>query len=279
MLFKLPRRRGFQTDDGEGWITVYADLMSALLCMMVMMFSMANIDVEKFQIVTSAITKYLNKEETVPEEDTDMTSQERRLEALRMLTLLLDLGHPDELLQKLLKIAKDDEKLKDLKRVAQQHGIVGKEVPQVKAYSFEFTVPAEGLFRPQTVYLTSSGIDKFQVLGKSLLRILEDPKKHVEIVGHMDSGTIIGDDSSFSSIHMLSVGRAEAVSLVLQHVGIPARRISVLGRGASEPLFTDRTPTRKLIPEAARRNRRIVVRVVSAAERADGLGKESTDGK
>ena len=97
------------------------------------------------------------------------------------------------------------------------------------------------------------------VLDDVALRMRQDPRATVEIVGHSDS-TGSGEDNERTSRE-----RAEKVRqyLVETH-GIDAARMNVSGAGSAQPIAPNDTPEGRL------RNRRVEVRVTIPGGEADG---------
>jgi OOP family OmpA-OmpF porin len=87
------------------------------------------------------------------------------------------------------------------------------------------------------------------VLEKAYSALFAQPGVTVEIVGYTDD---IGDPAQNE---LLSLRRAESVKSWLVKKGIPAWRLTTVGKGPREPLAPNDTP------EGRARNRRIEFRV------------------
>ena len=90
------------------------------------------------------------------------------------------------------------------------------------------------LFETDSAVLTESAIAQVSRIGDILVKYPED---RIRIEGHTDSrGTGPYNES-------LSLRRAEAVSRVLSSRGVAPRQIMVLGRGETEPVAPNESPS------------------------------------
>ncbi|MEY4066447.1 MAG: Membrane MotB of proton-channel complex MotA/MotB [Pseudomonadota bacterium] len=207
----------------------YADLITLLLAVFVLLFSLASIDSNKVANVTKAIATYLN---TKTVENTvsigDVSLQERQMLALRLLSTYLDLGHPDQVLQKLLTIQENTEEIKKLQALAERLGLFGNAKLNTPALKYEIIFPERILFDQHSPYMTKSGLRILASLTPKIKEALAAEEKFVEIVAEVDGRK--KPPTGFSSAHIFASARAEAVSLFIQKGGIPASRIQLTGR-------------------------------------------------
>mgnify|MGYP003869094763 CR=1 FL=1 len=91
------------------------------------------------------------------------------------------------------------------------------------------------LFKPGTVELMETA---YPVLD-SLAKMLVNRDEKIRIVGHTDNSPIV--DKKYASNVELSVARAVVVSNYLQKGGIKPERISISGMGEYEPVFKNDT--------------------------------------
>lgn len=89
------------------------------------------------------------------------------------------------------------------------------------------------------------------------------PNSSLMIVGHADS---VGSDSYNQA---LSERRARSASAFLQSRGVAASRISAVGRGETEPLFSNSSE------EGRRRNRRVEVAIYASEEYRQRILREN----
>jgi len=90
------------------------------------------------------------------------------------------------------------------------------------------------LFETNSAVLTESAVTQVSAIGDILVKYPED---RIRIEGHTDSrGTAPYNEA-------LSMRRAEAVYRVLTSRGVTPRQIMVLGRGETEPVAPNETPS------------------------------------
>ncbi|WP_063049957.1 OmpA family protein [Nocardia arthritidis] len=107
-------------------------------------------------------------------------------------------------------------------------------------------------FAPDSAVLPVSADDVLRPLVESASRC---EVRQVEVVGHIACTALDGHDSS-----NLSGRRADAVAARLVALGLPPSLLgTVVGRGASEPVIPNLTPSGRFIESAAVLNRRVEV--------------------
>lgn len=255
-----------EAEEEGGWLVSYADLVTLLLCVFVLLFAMSSLDTEKIKAVTHAVSNYMNHKESPVDDETDANKTDRQLQALRLLTEYLELGHPDELLAKLLRMGERPKEIEDLKFLAQKLGIVTSAQPQSNYSRFELVISSQMLFEPGTARLTVSGYQSLLKIADKIANSVKQPGRRLEISGHTDTSPL-PKDSLFSSQQMLSAARAEAVSLALAKVGVSPEKIQITGKGSTEPLLPERTADGKIDAAAQAKNRRIVISILTSTKR------------
>jgi chemotaxis protein MotB len=250
-------------EEGEAWLMSYADLVTLLLAIFVLLFSMASLDNERVSQVTKAISTYM----TTRTVDTgvsvgDVSLEERQLLAYRRLANFLDLGHPDEVLARLDKIQESPEEVRKLLALAERMGLYGNAKMNQESLRYEVVIPMAMAFEDDGPYLLPKGLELLKALAPRLRESLRDPRRSLEIAGHTDSNPL-PDGSEFSSLHILSAARAEAASLTLQELGVDGRRVSIVGKGPTEPVAPERNARGQDIPGAAAKNRRLVISILT----------------
>lgn len=245
-------------EEGEEWLMSYADLITVLLAVFVLLFSMSSVDSGKAIKVTTAISKYLLTKKIDENVQADITIVDRNMQALRLLTTFLDLGNPDDLLERLLAMVEKPADIDRLHSLAERMGVLGNAKLEKPTLNFELEIPAKLLYENDSPYLSDNGIKVVQGMASTLKNALSDGSRVLEIVGHTDSEPL-PPNSPFSSNKILSAARAEAVSLILQRESVPANRITIIGKGDTEPLYLEKGPSGQIDLEARARNRRVTM--------------------
>ena len=247
-------------EHGEEWLMSYADLITVLLAVFVLLFSMSTVDSTKAIKVTSAISQYLLTKKVDQNVSADVTLVDRQLQALRLLTTFLDLGNPDEVLEKLLTMVSKPKEIERLRALSQRMGIMGHARLAKPDLAYELNVPVQFLYRGKTAFLSDDGVKLVRGLAPTLREVLQDNDRILEIQGHTDSMPI-APDSQYSSNNMLAAARAEAVALLLIQGGVSEAKVQIVGKGSSEPLYEEKDPSGNWLPQAQQRNQRVTLAV------------------
>ena len=249
-------------EEGEAWLMSYADLISLLLAVFVLLFSLSTIDPPKAQIAAKAISTYLNEKRVDGSPAGDISLVDRQLMAMRLLSQFLDLGNPDKVLEKLMKMQDQPEELKKLQALAERMGLTGNAKLRSNISRYEIVLPEKLIFAKGSVELTSASAAVFKKITPRIIDALKDERRSIVIIGHTDPSDVSKD---FSSTHIQSAAQAEAISLALQTYGVSPQRITVVGKGGTEPLFQSNGQNPVENARLAAKNRRVVLAIDTEA--------------
>jgi chemotaxis protein MotB len=247
-------------EGGEEWLMSYADLITVLLAVFVLLFSMSTVDSSKAIKVTTAISQYLLTKKVDQNVAADVTLVDRQLQALRLLTTFLDLGNPDEVLEKLLTMVDKPKEIERLRALSERMGIMGHARLAKPDLAYELNLPVQFLYKGKAAFLSDDGVKLVRGLAPTLREVLQEEDRVLEIQGHTDSMPI-SQDAQYSSNNMLAAARAEAVALLLIQSGIPDSKIQIVGKGSSEPLYEEKDAKGNWLPQAQQRNQRVTLAV------------------
>jgi chemotaxis protein MotB len=260
------RRHRFHDDheeheNEERWLVSYADMMTLLFCLFMVLFAISSVNTSKFQALQQSLqdafsgailsggkavmTTGSNQEHT----QTTMAATPP-LEALRVATTLTSQKDSTDDAQRAAQEQAAFEALKRrIDKLARQEGI---------AKHVKTSITPEGLvvelltdkvfFDSGSAYLKPSAGALLSKLGAVIAGEHDHP---VQVEGHTDAQPIHTD--RYSSNWSLSGDRAAAVVDVLYHSGVLSRRLSLKGYGAQDPIATNSTP------QGRSRNRRVDV--------------------
>lgn len=245
-------------EHSEEWLMSYADLITVLLAVFVLLFSMSTVDSSKAMKVTTAISQYLLTKKVDDTAASDITLVDRQLQALRLLTTFLDLGHPDDVLERLLSMVDKPEEIERLRALSERMGVLGHARLAKPDLGYEMNIPVKILYSGKEAILTNEGVKVIRGIAPTLREVMADPGRILEIQGHTDSMPL-PPDAPFSSNHMLSAARAEAVALLLVQAGLDESRIQIVGKGSSEPLYEEKDKSGQWIQTAQQRNQRVTL--------------------
>lgn len=237
----------------EGWLTSYADLITLLLAVFVMLFSMSTLDESKMKELSNAMSNYIAKKEVSSAAKEDVTALERQAEGMRLLSIMLDLGNTDDVLGRILKIQGNAAEQRRLKELSQKLGIAGNGNFATLKPQFDFVFSDELLFAKNSADLLPTAQTRLRKLAPRLREVVKKEMTVLEISGHSDSSTSQG----ISNLE-LSSKRAMSVFKFLREEGeVPESKMRVVGKGSTDPIY----PAVQGVSSS--KNRRVVISVTN----------------
>ncbi|WP_061212727.1 OmpA/MotB family protein [Syntrophomonas wolfei] len=238
------RRRKKVQDEGHGgmerWLITYSDLITLLMVFFVMMYSMSQINAQKFAAVANSLSLVLTGQAM----STLSTQGPSMVEGLsgQMLpegpgTIPDNQGQLDEVKRMIAEFIKAE----DLANGEAQKGgntsttrlsdsLIVYEQERGLVISFKDTM----LFASGSDELTPRAREIIQQIGGALLKL----PNYIRVEGHTDNRPI--NTRKFPSNWELSVLRASNVVHVLnENARIPAERLSIIGYGEHRPLVAN----------------------------------------
>ena len=251
-------------EDGELWLVSYADMVTLLLGLFVVLYSLSQVDDRKLNLVAESMKEAFGKKGAPPasaEEQMDRATRESR--ALAFLTR--GLGFPentDASLERIERLATAD---KSLHSVAAELRKIASEGSQLVAKRSQVTLslPEAILFDASMSQLSEGGRRAITELVP-FLKTLRPPLR-IEILGHTDQRPT-STGGRFSSNWELSAVRASSVLESLVKQGISEGQISARGMGSSSPLFPERGENGDTLAGNRLRNRRIEIRILRGVD-------------
>lgn len=222
----------------ERWLVSYADFMTLLFALFVVLFASAYRDKQSLQRVSAAVKdgfqdlQVFPSSTPVPTAATDAAAREKRAQS----------GGIDmmELQRKLNKaLGKEIERQEIALRITPE--------------GFVISLHELGFFASGQAQLLPGASDKMRRLAAVLMEYGLD----MRVEGHSDDVPI--HNAQFASNWDLSTGRATAVAMMLlQDARFDPRRLSIAGYGQYHPVASNDTP------EGRQANRRVDIVVVNA---------------
>ncbi len=257
----LMKRKEKSEIDGSAWLTTYGDLVTNLLCFFILLFSMATLDVQKYEEIAKSLRSSFSRKSggndlgsnmgksilTVNFVNPDDTG-ERRVDNERYIEAAEDI-----ILDDTEKIRK--EKLQKAKWQLQADIIdLGLaeyvEVLDQKEYLL-VRLNEQVLFESGSAEILEEGKNTLNVLGKSL-SLLDN---EIMVIGHTD--TIPINTPLFPSNWELSTKRATNVVLyMVRTLGLDPTKLTPAGNGEFRPIGDNKTV------EGRQKNRRIEMMIL-----------------
>lgn len=255
-----------QSGGGEGlpeWLATFGDLMNLLLCFFVLLFSMSNVDAEKYDAVSQSFQQTFS---IFPAGAMAIG------EGVLISNGVSQLNELDKYINSTGKLAESEEESEQVeefenKQMAESEKVAEKVEEALKESDMESEVDID--FTSQYVTLTLNGAMLFDsgsagIKKESepvLLRVGQILTKYanstIEIEGHTDNVPI--KTSKFANNDVLSSFRALAIfDFLIENAALDPAKVKHSGRGEYVPVADNSTP------EGRAKNRRVEIKLYHA---------------
>jgi chemotaxis protein MotB len=264
-------------ENEERWLVSFADMMTLLFCLFMVLFAISSVNTSKFESLQKALQdafsgRILSGGKAIIETGNDVPPERAQatppMPAISPLTALQDDAQPKDDSEKQAAAQKEQEDFKALKKriddLARKSGLKGRVVTTVRDRGLVVQLITDKVFfdsgradlKPGAIHILDS-------IGG----VLESERKHPIVVeGHTDSQPISGG-GTYPSNWELSGARSAAVVRVFVHTGVLPRRLSLAGYADEIPVATNTTA------QGRSRNRRVEV-VLTRIYGAAGQGRQ-----
>lgn len=245
------RRRGDRQDDHgagmERWLLTYADMITLLLALFIVLWSISSVNISKFQELRASLHQALSGK-VIPGTSSLLNSGAAVLQPQGTPVPTPKPTSPVDIKQSIeTKITaalqqRETQHLKNVQRqvrqYAAQHGLTGKLRTSVNAEGLEIRVLTDDLlFDPGQATLKSKAIPILYHVARALnTNQLTNP---IRVEGNTDNVPI--STPRFRSNWELSTARADAVLEFMLSAGIKPTRLSAVGYGDTRPIATNAT--------------------------------------
>jgi chemotaxis protein MotB len=237
-------------EEGERWLVSFADMMTLLFALFMVLFSISSVNVSKLQVLQKVLQdafsgKILSGGSAVMESGSDKKAEkaapEPPMPALSPLASLATEStstSPDDSRKQAAAEQQDFQALKRrIDALARQHGLAGKVSTEVRRRGLVVQLLTDKLFFASGQATLQPGAVK---LLDPLAKVVAGEREHPVIVeGHTDSQPV--HSAQYPSNWELSGDRAAAVVRVLIHGGVLEKRLSLAGFAAEVPAATNST--------------------------------------
>ena len=236
-------------EEGEGWLVSYADMVTLLFGLFVILYSMATVEDKKFAELGKSLAAGFNKKApditTDAEHDTQnvLTEEQQQMRAFQMLVAIMNLGDPNSAVRDVAKAyqtyvdqkstgALASEILKDHKEVQVQDAIKNAATHRDERLT-EIIIPSNEIFGAGTAKISTQGIRSLEAISKIIIKILDSVT--VKIESHTDK-TSVSEARPLEGWNLTN-DQANAIAYFFLEKGIPGRSISAIGRSYFEPFI------------------------------------------
>lgn len=248
----MHRRKKKKHDDhmGEDWLLPYADMLTLLLALFIVLFASSTIDVQKFQEIASAFSSALNGGDGALDHTEPITLNDIPPKS----SIITPKETPPIVDQD--KGEKDKQELKELQEKINAY-INEKKL----ALSLKTTLTESGLII--TILdnaLFDSGSAEMKPNAKKLAKeisqfLVADPPRRIIIEGHTDNVPI--RNSNFDSNWVLSFYRAyNFMEILLENPKLTPEDLSPVANGEFKPVASNETK------EGRAKNRRVEIKIL-----------------
>lgn len=255
------KRKKHEEHVDESWLLPYADLLTLLLALFIVLFASSSIDAQKFNQISDTFSSIVHGGEGLLDSNTNMTPENETSSAVS--------DQNDEEEKK--EAAEDTEKEKDSEAdlEAAEREELKKIQKKIETYiedkdlsdKFSTDLTDEGLLLTiNDNVLFNSGSSEVSVKDEEIAKeisdlLVMDPPREVIISGHTDNVPI--STSSYNSNWELSVMRSvNFMKLVLENEKLDPRWFSAKGYGEYKPIASNDTA------EGREKNRRVEVLIL-----------------
>lgn len=239
------RRKRIEHDNPERWLISYADFITLLFAVFVVLYSISSVNEGKYKIFSDSLNILFTNQPAQSSETMIVNKQEQVLKAL-VDRRVARLGEQQRKMQERMKAIAAS--LSQVMATMIAQGQVS--VNQTKR-GVEINISASSLFKPGEALLQPAAAEILHQVAE----VLSQEDQAIEVEGHTDDVPI--STTLFPSNWELSSGRASSVVRMLISHGVPERRLSAVGMASNQPLVPNDTP------ENRAKNRRVSITILS----------------
>lgn len=227
----------------DRWLVSYADFITLLFAFFVVMYAISSVNTGKYRVLSSSLIQaftngssavIIREQREMPPAKTLPPIQKRNGEALQQ-----ERDHMTRIARDILTVLAP---LIDQGKVRVTQTDLGVKVE----------INASVLFAPGDAKLTHESSEALTAVAA----VLKDDVRAIQVEGHTDSVPI--RNAMFASNWELSAVRAGSVVRLFVENGIAEKRLTAVGKGATQPVADNDTAEGRL------RNRRVAVIILSA---------------
>lgn len=236
----------------------YSDLMNLLLILFILLYTMANIDTEKYQQVAASLRHAFGN-----------YSAENVIGSNGGSPSILDLGgalDPEAVVPTDTEKQQMEAVQSEVQNLVQELGLTGEVSVETQERGIYISIGEQVLFKSGSAELDAAATNDIIKIGREILAKMPDKQMRVE--GHTDNIPI--KNARFPDNQELSTARANNVwRILVKDAGIDPKRISATGYGEYRPLVPNDTE------EHRKQNRRVDIVILREIYDVTEPGAES----
>lgn len=237
----------------ESWLLPYADLLTLLLALFLVLYAMSSTDAKKFQEMSDAFNVVLTGGTGVLEYNKIEPSNSNRSGSNEALNIPASKTEEKKRAELMKQEQEDMEKLKkQLDSYIKNNGLSTELSTQLNHSQLMITIRDNALFAPGEATVKPEA----RALAKEISNLLQEfPDYDVIVSGHTDD--FPENSSKYPSNWELSADRAmQFMKILLQNEALDPKRFMSVGYGEYHPIASNKTP------EGKAKNRRVEVSII-----------------
>jgi len=254
-LSRRHRHEDHEEHPNETWLVPYADLLTLLLALFVVLYAMSSVDAQKFQEMSRAFSVAFNSGIGVLDQSAVVVSVDQMTNSTDMVRLSggKEGVSSSEAARRAEQELREFEQLRDqLSQYIQENNLTTQLDIQLNHSSLLITISDNALFASGKADLTPEA----KKLGVAIGTMLRNyPGYEISVEGHTDNQPI--NTAEFESNYELSAKRAiNFMRVLIEAGGLDPRLVSSTGYGEFRPVADNDTP------EGRAKNRRVEVSIL-----------------
>jgi chemotaxis protein MotB len=214
-------------ESSERWLVSYSDFITLLMVLFVVLYSMGQIDVQKYKALATSMRTAFTLGGPVQVIETDINQGSGTTEDGSPKPIVVP-GIPES-------PPKSEEVAGRLTAMLVSQNLAGSVSVQTNVEGVLISLSEKLVFAPGTVELPPDAVPVLQTIAE-MLRPIDN---QIRLVGHTDDSAPA--DSRFNNNMELSLARALTVADYLIAAGVRPERLIVSGRGQYQPIFHNDT--------------------------------------
>jgi chemotaxis protein MotB len=228
----LEEEKDYDEDDPNRWILPFADFITLLFAVFVVMYAVSNVEESKFKSLSESLSVALNVKESQDNFEIIQNSKNN--------SLIQKQSKSDNFIELSANLQNDLAPL-----------IADKKIRIIKStYGIEIEINDSFLFKSGQADLDFL----FTQPIREIADILKKYPNQIEVEGHTDDAKI--SSAVYPSNWELSAARASSVIRALIANGVPEKQLAAIGYAATRPIDTNSTE------EGRYRNRRVAIKIL-----------------
>ncbi|MBS2968562.1 flagellar motor protein MotB [Metabacillus sp. KIGAM252] len=249
-MAKRKRKEKHEEHMDESWLIPYADLLTLLLALFIVLFAMSSIDANKFQMMARAFNSTFEGGTGIMEYPSPLPDGE-------MEQLDVTKAEPKEQQEQKQELERLKEAEKKINEYITNKGLNAKLKTSLTDEGLLITINNDILFESGSIYVRKRDED----LAKEISQLLVmEPPRSIIVSGHTDNIPI--KNAVFDSNWELSVMRAvEFMKLLLTNPELSPELFSAKGYGEFKPISDNKTA------DGRQKNRRVEILILPLASK------------